>query len=75
MSGDALYAAVAERDSAQAARFIFMTGVGFGAGIETFLATCGRPVLEKPFSVDAALQTISRILLRSGRIEDAKARV
>jgi PAS domain S-box-containing protein len=74
MSGDALYTAVAERDSAQAARFIFMTGVGFGAGIETFLATAGRPVLEKPFSVDAALQTISRILLRSGRIEDAKTR-
>jgi PAS domain S-box-containing protein len=74
MSGDALYAAVAERDSAQAARFIFMTGVGFGAGIETFLATAGRPVLEKPFSIDAALQTIAKLLLRSGRIGDAKPR-
>jgi CheY-like chemotaxis protein len=70
MSGDALYASVAERDAAQAERFIFMTGVGFGAGIETFLASSGRPVLEKPFSIEAALHAIAKILLRSGRIMD-----
>jgi CheY-like chemotaxis protein len=72
MSGDALYTTVAERDPAQAERFIFMTGVGFGAGIEPFLASSGRPVLEKPFSVEAALNVIAKILARSGRIPDQK---
>lgn len=68
MSGDALYTAIAERDPKQAERFIFMTGVGFGAGIETFLEKVKRPVLDKPFPIDVALQHIAKILNRAGRL-------
>jgi PAS domain S-box-containing protein len=62
MSGEALYSEVAARDPPQAAGFIFMTGVGFGADVERFLASAGRPVLEKPFSADEALDVIVRLL-------------
>jgi PAS domain S-box-containing protein len=69
MSGDALFTTLKQRDPTQAERFIFMTGVGFGAGIETFLASSGRPVLEKPFQVEAALHAIGKVL-RAGRIPE-----
>ncbi len=62
MSGEALYARVCERDFAQAEGFVFMTGTGFGVDVEAFLAASGRPVLEKPFSASAALQTIASVL-------------
>ncbi|MEZ4307936.1 MAG: hypothetical protein R3F14_07805 [Polyangiaceae bacterium] len=41
-----------------------MTGVGFGADVERFLRDSGRPVLEKPFSADDALDQISRVLAK-----------
>ena len=62
MSGEALYARLHERDEAQAEAFVFMTGVGFGAELERFLAASGRPVLEKPFPAAAALEAIARIV-------------
>jgi PAS domain S-box-containing protein len=62
MTGDALFGKVAEANPPQAARFIFMTGVGFGAGVERFLSSSGRPVLEKPFPADAALTAIAKVV-------------
>ncbi|MFO0757080.1 MAG: ATP-binding protein [Byssovorax sp.] len=62
MSGETFYAKVAEKDEAQARAFVFMTGVGFGADVERFLARAGRPVLEKPFPADAALAAIADIV-------------
>jgi PAS domain S-box-containing protein len=64
ISGEALYAKVLEQDPAQAACFVFMTGVGFGADVEKFLTASGRPVLEKPFPADAALEEIARVVNR-----------
>ena len=65
MSGEALYTRVAQIDPAHARRFIFMTGVGFGADVERFLAAAGRPVLEKPFSADDALEEIVKVVNRN----------
>lgn len=62
MSGEALYKEVKAHDEAQASAFIFMTGVGFGADVERFLRDAGRPVLEKPFATDAALELIAKIV-------------
>ncbi len=65
MSGEALYAEVERRNPTQARGFIFMTGVGFGADVERFVATTGRPLLEKPFSADDALELILRVVSRN----------
>ncbi|AKT39638.1 uncharacterized protein CMC5_037870 [Chondromyces crocatus] len=67
MSGEAFYAHIAESDPELARGLIFMTGVGFGEDVERFLATCGRPLLEKPFTADQALQAIAEVSARRGR--------
>lgn len=64
MSGEALYDEVKTYDAAQARGFIFMTGVGFGADVERFLRESGRPVLEKPFATDDALEQITKVLAK-----------
>ena len=64
-SGEALFSDVEARDPAQAARFVFMTGVGFGADVERFLAAAGRPVLEKPFATGDALEVIAKVIARA----------
>lgn len=61
LSGEALYATVRERDAAQARAFVFMTGVGFLPEVQDFFRETGRPVLEKPFSVERALEAIARV--------------
>jgi signal transduction histidine kinase/CheY-like chemotaxis protein len=65
MGGEVLYARVLEQDPAQAGCFIFMTGVGFGADVERFLKESGRPVLEKPFPAEAALEAIAKVSKKS----------
>jgi PAS domain S-box-containing protein len=67
MSGEALYARVRASDPQQADRFVFMTGVGFGAELTRFLADSGRVVLEKPFPASRALEAIARIVRAAGR--------
>jgi PAS domain S-box-containing protein len=62
MSGEALWAEVRRRDPELADAFVFMTGVGFGADVERFLAASRRPVLEKPFATDEALALIGSIV-------------
>ena len=37
------------------------TGVGFGAEVERFLEESGRPLLEKPFPAEAALDAIGGV--------------
>ncbi|MFT3772319.1 MAG: ATP-binding protein [Minicystis sp.] len=66
MSGEALYAKVLEQNEDQAGVFVFMTGVGFGADVERFLTESGRPVLEKPFPAEAALDAIAKVVKRRG---------
>jgi PAS domain S-box-containing protein len=65
MSGEALYAKVRAENEAVACGFIFMTGVGFGADVERFLASAGRPVLEKPFRVEDALEVIAKVIAKN----------
>ncbi|MRG93317.1 ATP-binding protein [Polyangium spumosum] len=67
MSGEAFYEKVAADRPDVAKRFVFMTGVGFGADVERFLAESGRPVLEKPFSAEDALSVIQKVVTRLGR--------
>lgn len=67
MSGEDLYAEVSGSDAALASTFIFMTGVGFGADVERFLAAAGRPVLEKPFGTSDALAAIAKVIGASRR--------
>ncbi|MDI1483130.1 ATP-binding protein [Polyangium sp. y55x31] len=67
MSGEAFYEKVAADKPEVAKRFVFMTGVGFGADVERFLAESGRPVLEKPFSAEDALAVIQKVVTRHGR--------
>ncbi|WP_437738848.1 hybrid sensor histidine kinase/response regulator [Sorangium sp. So ce1335] len=62
MSGDVFYTRLRESDPALAQGFIFMTGVGFGADVERFLASSGRPLLEKPFSAEDALSAIAEVV-------------
>ncbi|AUX23755.1 two-component hybrid sensor and regulator [Sorangium cellulosum] len=62
MSGDVFYTRIRESDPALAQGFIFMTGVGFGADIERFLASSGRPLLEKPFPAEDALSAIAEVV-------------
>jgi signal transduction histidine kinase len=64
MSGEALYARVREEAPELCEGFVFMTGVGFGADVERFLAVSGRPILEKPFAASKALDCIARVMRR-----------
>lgn len=73
MSGDVFYTRVRESDPELAQGFIFMTGVGFGADIERFLKSSGRPLLEKPFPAEDALTAIAEVVAanRTGAREGA----
>jgi signal transduction histidine kinase/ActR/RegA family two-component response regulator len=72
LSGESLFRRVEQRDPAQARAFVFMTGVGFGADVERFLAAAGRPVLEKPFSAAAAFDVIA-LVLRAGETQPPRS--
>jgi CheY-like chemotaxis protein len=73
MNGDGLYEMVRSDRPHVALRFVFMTGVGFGADFERFLSESGRPILEKPFSVEDALNIIRKVVSKHGRAkEDGK---
>lgn len=61
MSGEAFYTQVAASDPDLARGFIFMTGVSFGEEVERFLAQSGRPLMEKPFSTEEALEAIAEV--------------
>lgn len=67
MSGEALWKEVRRRDEALSLSFVFMTGGGLGDDVERFLEGAARPVLEKPFTTDAALATLAKVLRRGAR--------
>jgi CheY-like chemotaxis protein len=67
ISGEVLYERVRQADPGRAERFIFMTGVGFGADVESFLSRAGRPFLEKPFSMEEVLDVILSVALQRSR--------
>lgn len=67
MTGEALFEMVRRDRPDLATRFVFMTGVGFGADFERFLSESGRPILEKPFSVEDALDIIRTVVSNLGR--------
>lgn len=65
MSGEALYRHVERANPEQARRFLFMTGVGFGADIERFVHEANATMLEKPFPIERALSAIANVIVRS----------
>lgn len=67
LSGAALYEMVRRDRPHVAIRFVFMTGVGFGADFDRSLSESGRPILEKPFSVEDALNIIRKVVSKHGR--------
>ncbi|MBK9265442.1 MAG: PAS domain-containing protein [Polyangiaceae bacterium] len=69
LSGAALFEMVKQNKPHVAIRFVFMTGVGFGADFERFLSESGRPILEKPFSVEDALSIIRKVVSKHGRAQ------
>lgn len=62
MSGESLYRRVESEHPYLRHRFIFMTGVGFGAETESFIQSVGAPMLEKPFAMADALAKIAAVL-------------
>lgn len=73
MSGETVYAHVSEHHPALARAFVFMTGVGFGAGVERFLTAAGCPILEKPFSIEQALAAIHAVTSQRHEAPDRPA--
>ncbi len=67
MGGEEFYQLVSGETPALASRFVFMTGVGFAPDLEGFLARVKAPLLEKPFSVTAALDRIGEVLRSASR--------
>ncbi len=58
LTGMDVHAAVRERDPAQAARFVFMSGGAFTPRAKAFLAEVGLPRLDKPFPASAVLELL-----------------
>jgi CheY-like chemotaxis protein len=62
LSGAEVYRRTRARDRAQAARFVFITGVAGAAREAEFLREAGRPVLEKPFAMDDLWRTVGSVM-------------
>ena len=58
MSGPEFFRRLSEDRPEQAGRVAFVTGDTLGAAMADFLADCGRPVLEKPFTVGSVRDLI-----------------
>jgi len=61
-SGEELYRAATAERSELAQRFVFVTGDTANPGSWTFLEGTRAPVLEKPFSSDALLRVVERVV-------------
>lgn len=62
MDGPALFDWLSSERPHLARRTVFVTGDALGAAASRFLAATGRPVLEKPFSRQAALKAAAAVL-------------
>jgi len=61
IDGVEFYDALLARDPASAACIIFCTGGVFTTRAQVFLENVDNPVLEKPFTIEAALDLIERV--------------
>ena len=52
MSGIELYDSLQKTDPRITSRIVFITGSNIGQNTESFLQSCGRPVLTKPFTIE-----------------------
>ena len=59
MPGDAVYAELARRDPAQAARVVFVSGDVQSGAARTFVERTGRPWLAKPFLLENLAATLA----------------
>jgi PAS domain S-box-containing protein len=62
MTGMQLYEELKERDPAEAARIVFMTGGAFTAAAREFFETVNNPRIEKPFSARELRELINQLL-------------
>lgn len=62
LSGAEVFRRTQARDRAQAARFVFITGVAGAAREAEFLREAGRPVLEKPFAMSDLWRTVGAVV-------------
>jgi PAS domain S-box-containing protein len=74
VTGVELYAAVAERWPALAARFVFMTGGTLTQAARAFLGATKSPVLEKPFGTAALVAALEGVLAARAGAEATGAR-
>ena len=58
MDGPALHAWLTEHRPELANRIVFLTGDTLGEAANTFLMRCGRPYIEKPFSIETFTQLV-----------------
>jgi len=62
VTGMDLFVQMREKWPELASRTLFLTGGVFSTGAREFLATCGQPWLEKPFTIDAIHAAVRRIV-------------
>lgn len=62
LDGSGLYQALKVSRPRLAQRVIFITGDALSGAARAFLATTGRPHLEKPFQPDEVVRTVHRVL-------------
>jgi len=65
LDGSGLYQALVEERPEMGARMVFLTGDTLTPAAGRFLASCGRPVLEKPFSPAALRRTVAETIAES----------
>ena len=61
LTGSAFYALLRERYPHLCSRVIFLTGDTLGAESTAFLAQCGQPWLQKPFTAAALRRTLQQV--------------
>jgi PAS domain S-box-containing protein len=61
LSGVDVYHAVVARHASLGSRFVFMTGGSIHDDLSAFLASSGRPCVEKPFDLAHLVRTVSAV--------------
>ncbi len=67
LPGDDVYRALEQRDPAQAARVLFITGDMHSATASEFVRATGRPVLPKPFRLADLAARVAEVVAQSAR--------
>jgi len=61
IDGRSLYEEIQRRWPGQVGRVVFVTGDTLAAGVRTFVAESGRPVIEKPFLPSEVRRIIAQL--------------